>query len=530
MPFSNNNFAKALFLSSLLIVAVGHYFSVINIYNLLEHLPHWFLVIFGIGATLFIQRTLLFESTVSDSTVSIRDLETLRNDPQRFSKFKKYTGEKNVPFTADEFRRWMKLVTEFTVDYYEHPEVYNVITSEKPGFVYKKLPAEAPYEPEPFDNVIRDLYQIIMPGLTHWQHPRFHAYFHSGQCYPDIVAETLTSAMATVNFCWDSAPAFTELEIVMVNWIGKIFGLPEEFLFNGDSETSAGGGAMQNGGSDSIALAFLAARHKRLAEVCGNIDIHCRDKEHKALSKLVAYASTEAHSSVEKSALISLVHMRPIKADEKFQMRGKDLEKQVKKDVEKGNVPFLVVVTLGTTSSGAYDQLKEIIPVAKKYNLWVHVDGSYGGNAWCCEEFRFQMEGIQDVDSININLHKTFLHSAPLSYFWTRNQRAIKDSMTIDPAYLHARHHGSATDFRNWGVPLSRRANCLKTWFILRTYGIRGMQEYIRRLIKLTTRFRGHLERDSRVEIVGQQVFSLVCFKLKVDNNNNEFMCYLCSM
>uniref|UniRef100_A0A914QL15 Uncharacterized protein n=1 Tax=Panagrolaimus davidi TaxID=227884 RepID=A0A914QL15_9BILA len=358
--------------------------------------------------------------------------------------------------------------------------------------------------------------------LTHWQHPRFHAYFTGGQSYPDIVAEALTSALATVNFCWDSSPAFTELEIVMVNWMGKIFNLPNEFLFNGNSETSLGGGAMQNGGSDAMLLAFLVARHKRITEICGNIDIHCRDKEHQVLNKLVAYASTEAHSSVEKAALVTLVHMRPVQADKNFQMRGKDLEKQVQKDLEKGNIPFVAFVTLGTTSTGAYDQLKEIIPVAKKYNLWIHVDASYGGNAWCCEEFHYQMDGLKDVDSININLHKTFLHNVPGTYFWTRNQRVLKESMTVDHAYLHARHHGSATDFRNWGISLSRRALCLKTWFILRTYGVRGMQEYIRRLTRLTTHFRKHLEKDPRIEIVGQQVFSLVCFRLKIDNNNND--------
>uniref|UniRef100_A0AC34GID7 Dopa decarboxylase n=1 Tax=Panagrolaimus sp. ES5 TaxID=591445 RepID=A0AC34GID7_9BILA len=204
----------------------------------------------------------------------------------------------------------------------------------------------------------------------------------------------------------------------MVNWVGKVFGLPNEFLFNGDSETSIGGGSMQNAASDAILLAFLAARHKRITEACGDININCRDKEHTVLNKLVAYSSAEAHSCVEKAALIALVHMRPVKADEKFQMRGKDLERQVQKDIEKGNVPFFVLVTLGTTGTGAYDQLKEIIPVAKKYNLWVHIDASYGGSAWCCEEFRYQMEGIKDVDSININLHKIFLHTSSATFFW----------------------------------------------------------------------------------------------------------------
>uniref|UniRef100_A0AC35FGN9 Uncharacterized protein n=1 Tax=Panagrolaimus sp. PS1159 TaxID=55785 RepID=A0AC35FGN9_9BILA len=524
----NNIFAVAL-ISAVLIV-VGHYFSILDVNGWFEQIPAWFFILLGVGLTLFVQKKLLYRKVLSESAAASQALELLRNDPTRIAKFKKYTGEKNVPFTGDEFRRWMKLVTEFTIDYYEHPEVYNVTTLEKPGFIYKKMPTEPPFEPEPFDNVMRDMYSIIMPGLTHWQHPRFHAYFAGGQSYPDIVAETLASAIATVNFCWDSAPAFTELEIVMVNWVGKVFNLPKEFLFDGDSETSPGGGSMQNAASDAILLAFLAARHKRITEVCGVIDIHCRDKEHRVLNKLVAYASTEAHSCVEKAALIALVHMRPVQADENFQMRGKDLEKQIQKDVERGNVPFFVLVTLGTTGTGAYDQLKEIIPVAKKYNLWIHIDGSYGGNAWCCEEFRYQTDGLKDVDSININLHKIFLHTSAATFFWARNQRIIKEAMTVDPAYLHARHHGSATDFRNWGIPLSRRAKCLKTWFILRTYGVRGMQEYIRRLTHLTTYFRKKLEQDPRVEIIGQQTFTLVCFRLKVENNNecNEMTKALC--
>uniref|UniRef100_A0A7E4ZZ90 ANK_REP_REGION domain-containing protein n=1 Tax=Panagrellus redivivus TaxID=6233 RepID=A0A7E4ZZ90_PANRE len=455
--------------------------------------------------------------SASDAAV-IQELESFKPAELRAKKKKTPTGAKNVPHSADQFRHWMKLVTEFCIDYMNHPEVYDVVTGFKPGFLYKSFPKEAPQKAEPFENIMRDLYTKIMPGMTHWQHPRFHSYFVTGCCYPDIMADAIISSFGILYFNWDSSPAMTELEVGVINWLGRLYNLPEAFLFQGNVDQSPGGGSFQESASDAIFICLLAARNKKIKEITGkSVALANRDSEHQAITKLVAYANREAHSCIEKAALLALVHMRSIPGDHNLELTGENLEKAIKIDLDKGLTPFFVHVTCGTTATGAFDRLAECVAVAKKYNMWVHVDGAYGGNSWALPEMRATQKGIEDVDSVNINMQKVFLHSTSASGMWTRNQRAVKEALSVDPAYLKPRFEGT-NDFRHWGTALSRRARCMKSWFICRLYGADGMREYVRRMHRISKHMHSLLEKDPRIEIIGNHTFTVSAFRLKMEN------------
>uniref|UniRef100_A0AC34R2I8 Tyrosine decarboxylase n=1 Tax=Panagrolaimus sp. JU765 TaxID=591449 RepID=A0AC34R2I8_9BILA len=467
-------------------------------------IPTWLAIVLGAVGFYYAENALsnLEVKKVSSAT----ELFLIRTDKKYRDKPRlPQSRNKTVPITPDDFRRWMRLITEVIVDYSDHPDVYDVTPNVKPGFLIQKMPGTAPENPGTIEGVIRDVYELILPGSTHWQHPRMHAYYAAGASYPDIIGEILASGFGSVNFSWDSGPSMTELEIVMVNWAGKAFGLPESFLYqtDGDVTRSKGGGAIQSGASDAIFIALLAARFRAISESVSpkhaekteaecealkNLVAYSSYEAHSSIEKaakialnLVAYSSYEAHSSIEKAAKIALVKLRSIKPKgEHLSLKGSQLETEITKDLERGLKPFFVHVTLGTTATCAFDDLKEITQVAKKYNLWVHVDAAYAGSAFVCPEFRYLMDGIEDADSININLHKMFMLTTPSSILWTKNQEYVIKAMTVNPTYL--KQHDGAMDFRHWSVLLSRRSNCFKIWCLMKLYGIRAMQDYVRRV------------------------------------------------
>ncbi|KAK0406261.1 hypothetical protein QR680_018465 [Steinernema hermaphroditum] len=420
--------------------------------------------------------------------------------------------DEQIPFSAAEFKKCMDTLVDFAVDYLEKPELYAVSTKEKPGFLWKKQPFEGPEEPVPFANILCDVYDVILPGLTHWQHPRFHAYFMTGCTFPDILAETLTSCFAIGSFSWEACPAATELEITMVNWMGRAIGLPESFLFTGKaSYKSPGGGAIQPSSSDAIFLSVLASRNKKIRELVDeNLDEGLRrEKEAEVLSKLVAYASKEAHSSIEKACKMAMVCMRAIESDSKFAMRGDALNVQIEKDIKKGLIPFHVHATSGTTAIVSFDNLEEIAEVAAKHKLWMHVDGAYGGASWMCEEFRDLRMGVEKAHSINISNHKFLLQSPAIAYFWTRDQ------MSMRKAFQTGIGEVETTNFSDWGVQVSRRSRVFKTWFVMQMYGLDGIRKYIHRIISLANLFHKHIKTDDRLEVVAEPNLGLVAFKVK---------------
>ncbi|GMR43078.1 hypothetical protein PMAYCL1PPCAC_13273 [Pristionchus mayeri] len=431
----------------------------------------------------------------------------------------------DLPMTEHEFILAMKKVIEFVIDFYRNPSKYPVSTEIKPNQIFNQLPKTAPEDPQDFSAVWKDFNNIIIPGCVQWQHPRFHAFFPCGRSYPDILAETLISSMGTVGFTWSANPAITELDTAMINWIGRALGIPECFLFRGDNcSTSDGGGWIADTASEAIFCAVMAARHVKIEEEVaklekieeGKMTESIKDTTMKyqqraeIMSKLVAYGSYESHSSFEKACKMACVHCRPVNVFEQddWGMRRKTVENEMEKDKQRGLIPFYLHVALGTTSTATSDHLKELTPLKEMYKVWVHVDAAYAGSAWVVEKNR-NNEGIDKVDSVNINLHKLFLTSTSVSLFWTRRQHEYKECFRIDPAYLKKK--SGANDLRDWGIPLSRRFKSLKVYMLLRMYGLKGMRAYINRITDMTDYMESLIVKLPNIRKFGKTNYGLFC-------------------
>ncbi|XP_046992910.1 aromatic-L-amino-acid decarboxylase-like [Schistocerca americana] len=419
-----------------------------------------------------------------------------------------------------EFRVRGKEMVDYICEYMETLGSRRVTPSIEPGYLRPLLPEEAPQEPEDWENIMRDVDSKIMPGVTHWQHPRFHAYFPSGNSYPSILGDMLSDAIGCIGFSWASSPACQELETIVLDWFGKAIGLPKTFISS--AEGSKGGGVIQSSASECILVAMLAARTQAIRV----LKAQARDPDAEDsvfLPRLIAYCSREAHSCVEKAAMISLVKLRVLEPDENGSLRGETLRKALEEDVADGRVPFFVSTTVGTTSSCAFDNLMELGPVCKEYDtIWMHVDGAYAGNAFICPELRYLMSGIHYADSFNTNTNKWLLVNFDCSCMWVRDRIRLTSAMVVDPLYLQHDHSNQAIDYRHWGIPLSRRFRSLKLWFVLRRYGISGLQSYIRRHCRLAKHFEELVNKDNRFEVMNDVKLGLVCFRLKGTDRINQ--------
>ncbi|CAG9585565.1 unnamed protein product [Danaus chrysippus] len=419
---------------------------------------------------------------------------------------------------VEEFRVRGKEMVDYICTYMTTLSKRRVTPSVEPGYLRTELPTEAPFLPENFSDVMKDVENKIMPGVTHWQHPRFHAYFPSGNGYPSILGDMLSAGIGCIGFSWAASPACTELEIIMLDWMGKAIGLPPAFLQL--EEGSKGGGVIQGSASECVLVCMLAARAagiKRLKHQFPTVD------EGLLLSKLIAYCSKEAHSCVEKAAMISFVKMRILQPDEHGSLRGDTLREAMEEDEEAGLVPFFVAATLGTTGTCAFDNLPEIGPVVRKFpSVWLHVDAAYAGSSFICPEHKYHLAGIEYADSFNTNSNKMMLTNFDCSLMWVTNRYLLTSALVVDPLYLQHCYDGTAIDYRHWGIPLSRRFRSLKLWFMLRSYGISGLQKYIRRHCELAKYFEQLVKKDKRFEVCNQVKLGLVCFRLVGSREENE--------
>ncbi|OTF84103.1 aromatic-L-amino-acid decarboxylase-like protein, partial [Euroglyphus maynei] len=421
-----------------------------------------------------------------------------------------------------EFRRRGKEMVDYIADYMETIHKRRVTPNVEPGYLKDFLPESAPIHGESWDHIMDDFEKLIMPGVTHWQHPRFHAYFPAGNSYPSILADMISDGIGCVGFSWAASPACTELEIIMLDWVGKMIGLPEQFLCF-SNHASRGGGVIQGSASDCVLVSLLAARCAAIKELRaknGNDQID----EGALLSKLVGYCSKEAHSCVEKAAMISLVKLRILDTDENFSLRGHALQEAMEEDKRNGLIPFFVSATLGTTSCCSFDALYEIGPLCTRENIWLHVDAAYAGNAFICQEFQYLMKGIEHASSFNMNPNKWMLVNFDCSLLWVRDRFKLTQALVVDPLYLQHSFSERAIDYRvsHWGIPLSRRFRSLKLWFVIRNYGIEGLQRYIREHVRLAKRFERLIRQDDRFEVVNQVKLGLVCFRLKSSDVTNQ--------
>lgn len=375
---------------------------------------------------------------------------------------------------------------DWAAGYLERVGELPVLAQVKPGEIRSRLPASAPENPEPFAEVLRDLDEVLLPGITHWQHPRYFAYFAVSAAEPGILAELLAATLNSVAILWRTAPASTELEGVVVDWTAELLGLPAGW--HGHIEDSA---------STSTLAALIAARQ--------------------ATGREVVVCSEQAHSSVAKAARMLDVSLREVPTDEDFRLRPEALG-----DLSDAAA---VVATVGTTASTAVDPVGPIADACEAGGAWLHVDAAYAGAAMVCPELRWAFEGVERADSVVVNAHKWMLTPMDCSLFWSRRPEALREAFSVVPEYLRTPDAEDALSLSEYGPALGRRFRSLKLWAVLRCVGASGLRAHIRRGIALASLFEGWVREEPGWELCAPRSFSVVCFRLEgPDDRNRELL------
>jgi aromatic-L-amino-acid/L-tryptophan decarboxylase len=401
--------------------------------------------------------------------------------------------------SSEEFASFSKDVSDWINEYLNNIEKFPVLSIVEPGDIIKNIPVEPPFEGESFDKIMKDLNEIIIPGITHWNHPGFMGYFNSTSCSPGIFAEYIISALNINGMLWKTSPAATELEIVVLRWLRNMTGLDESFE-----------GIIYDTASVSSMHAIAAAREK----IGYNIrDIGMSGRNDLPLMRL--YASVFAHSSIEKGAItlgIGTRGINKIEVDDQFRMDPEKLERAIAEDIKKGFLPFCVVATIGTTSVASVDPVNEIADVCRKYNLWLHVDAAYAGNAAVLPELKWIFDGTEKADSVVINPHKWMFTPIDFSAFFIKDKDKLRESFSLIPEYLRTDNKG-AENFMDYGIQLGRRFRSLKLWFIIKYFGVDGIISRIRENIRLAKTFEKWIDESPCFEKMAPVYFGVVCFR-----------------
>jgi aromatic-L-amino-acid decarboxylase len=414
--------------------------------------------------------------------------------------------------SPEEFRTEGKKIIDWIADYYSEIEKYPVLSKIKPGEIKNSLPENPPQKGESMEEIINDLNKKIMPGITHWQSPNFFAYFNANTSFPSILGDLVSSGLGVQGMIWATSPAATELETRVLDWLAGMTGMPEKF-----KSTSTGGGVIQDTASTAALTALLAARERATK---------FQSNENGISEKLVAYVSTQTHSSLEKGIKIAGLgrkNLRQIGVDKNFAMRTDLLEKQIEQDKKNGYTPFFICATVGSTSTTAIDPVKEIGSICQKENCWFHIDAAALGTSMICPEFRHFIDGVEMADSYNFNPHKWMFTNFDCSVFWVANRQELIHTFSIMPEYLRnkASESGEVFDYRDWHIQLGRRFRALKLWFVLRHYGVEGLQYHIREHVRLARLFKTWVEKSTDFELVVEPLMNLVCFRHVKGNDFN---------
>jgi aromatic-L-amino-acid decarboxylase len=406
--------------------------------------------------------------------------------------------------TPDEFQRYGHMLVDWIADYYRNVEQYPVLSQVQPGEIRAQLPPNPPQTGEQFEAMLADVERVIMPGITHWQSPSFFAFFPSNTSGPSILGELLSAGLGVQGMLWATSPACTELETHVMDWVAQMLDLPGPFY-----STSTGGGVIQESASSAALCAVLAARERATGYASNAVGCD---------GKLTAYISTQTHSSVEKAVKIAGLgrdQLRLIEVDEQFAMRPDVLAARIAADRAAGYTPCFVAATVGTTSSTAMDPLPEIGAICREQGLWLHVDSAMAGTAALCPEFRWMNRGLELADSYCFNPHKWMFTNFDCDCFFVANRAALIDTLSILPEYLRnqATESGAVIDYRDWQLSLGRRFRSLKLWFVIRHYGVEGLQAQIRRHIALAQEFAGWVQADPDFELAAPAPLNLVCFR-----------------
>ncbi len=398
-----------------------------------------------------------------------------------------------MPF--DDFRRYGHELVDWVADYLETIEERPITSDVKPGEIRALLPKYAPEQPEPFEDVMRDLDEIIVSGITHWQSPGWFGFFPANSSPPSILGELVSAGLSTQGMMWSTSPAATELESVVADWLVDLLGLPQDW-----KTTGPGGGVIQMSASDSTHLAFVVAR----------------DQADGSNDNKVLYASNESNSSIEKGARIAgFKHVRLIDVDGEYALDVDALRLAVASDLVDGLTPTAVVSNVGTTGTTAVDPVFEIGRVARQYGMWHHVDAAYAGTAMICEEFRHHQRGLEMADSYTFNPHKWMFTNFDCNLFYVADRAPLLYTTNILPPYLRdeATESGEVINYRDWHVPLGRRFRALKLWFVLRSYGAEGIRHHVREHHRLAAELSAKVEANSFLELIAPTPFGLVSFR-----------------
>ena len=392
--------------------------------------------------------------------------------------------------TPHEFRRHAHAFVDWMADYLANVESYPVRARVEPGEIAARLADAAPESGEPIEAIFRDFESLVLPGMTHWQHPNFFAYFPANSSPPSVLAEMLTAALGAQCMSWQTSPAATELETRMMEWLRAMIGLPEDFR-----------GVIQDTASAATLCAIVTARER--AAGAGEFTVYC---------------SAEAHSSIEKGARIAGLgrdSVRKIAVDDRFAMVPLALDDVIRADIAAGRRPLCVVATLGTTGTSGFDPLRPIGEICRRHGIWLHVDAAWAGSALVAPEHRWMIDGVEGADSFVFNPHKWLLTNFDCSAYFVRDPEALVRAFEILPEYLKTAEDDRVVNYRDWGVPLGRRFRALKLWFVIRSYGVEGLRQHIRTHIEMAQELAGEIARSEDFEILAPATLSLFCFRYR---------------
>jgi aromatic-L-amino-acid decarboxylase len=398
----------------------------------------------------------------------------------------------------DDFRRHAHQLADWMADYLRDVGELPVTPGVSPGDISRQLPSKPPHEGEAFQALFQDFTEIIVPGMTHWNHPGWFAYFPGNNSPPSILAEMLTATLGAQCMSWATSPAATELEQVTMEWLRIMLGLPPEFT-----------GVIQDTASTATLVALLSARERATSHSAGRSGLA-------GGPRLTVYASTEAHSSVDKGVKLAgygLEQLHRVPVDENYAMLPEELERLVVTDMRAGLMPACVVATIGTTSSTAVDPLPRIAEVCRRHGVWLHVDAAYAGTAAIVPELRPLFNGVEHADSFVFNPHKWMLVNFDCSAYFVRDRAALLRTFELTPEYLRTAVDAEVVNFRDWGIQLGRRFRALKLWFVIRSYGLEGLQALVRKHVALARELAEWIEGTPGFELMAPVPFGLVCFR-----------------
>ncbi len=397
----------------------------------------------------------------------------------------------------EQFRKHGHELVDWLADYFENIEDYPVKSRVKPGEIKSKLSSSPPNNGENMEDIFADFQKHILPGITHWQHPNFYAYFPANNSPPSVLGEFLASGLGVLGMVWQTSPSATELEEVVMDWLRQLLGLSDSFT-----------GVIQDNASTSTLCSLLTAREK---------SNNFKSNDQGIENCLTVYASEEAHSSIEKGVKIAGFgknNLRYIPTDENFSMRVDKLAEQIEKDKQSGYQPACVIATVGTTSSTAIDLVPAIGELCQSQNIWLHVDAAFAGSAAIIDDKKYLLNGVEYADTCVINPHKWLYTNFDCSAFYVKDPALLKNTLSILPEYLKTSVDEEVKNFRDWGIQLGRGFRSLKLWFVLRSYGKQGLQELIEHHLNLAQNFKKWIQNHQHFELMAPVPVSLVCFRV----------------